>query len=93
VCSNQPTSGKELPEARYALRLRRIQTLRCWQTGTVRIAALALALVVGTAGPSLADDLEPASDAAVHEKVPPDEAPGSHVHDRQPPPSDPRGRS
>jgi hypothetical protein len=73
-------------EARYALRLRRIQTLRCWQTGTVRIAALTLALVVGWAGPSPADDLQPASDVAVPEKAPSEEAPGSHVHDSQPAP-------
>jgi porin len=58
-----------------------------WKSGgTVRIAALALAIVVGWAGPSLADDLGPASDVAVPEKAPPDEAHGSHVHDVQPAP-------
>jgi hypothetical protein len=72
-----------LSEARYALWLRRIETLHCWQTGRVRIAALALAVVVGWAGPSPADDLGPASDVAVPENVLPDEAPGSHAHDSQ----------
>jgi porin len=57
---------------------------------TVRIAVLALALVVGWAGPSRADDPGPASDVPVPEQAPeqaPDPAPAEgHVHDVGQPP-------
>jgi porin len=58
---------------------------------TVLLAVLALALVVGWAGPSRADDPGPASDVPVPEQAPPDPEPGSpqagsHAHDVGQPP-------
>jgi porin len=58
---------------------------------TVRIAVLALVLVVGWAGPSRADDPGQASDVPVPEQAPPDPEPGSpqpgsHAHDVGQPP-------